>query len=157
MIHQPHVIEFYGCLADLKTGKIKQEVNLLIKPPVKIEIEITNITSITNDMLQDAPSFDKVAIDIFKFLEGAPILIAHNASYDREIMDIEAERLMKTIKWPRTLCTVEQTVSLRGSRLSLGDLHIYLFGEAFTGAHRAKVDVMALLRCCVELYKRDIL
>jgi hypothetical protein len=27
----------------------------------------------------------------------------------------------------------------------------------FEGAHRARVDVEALVRCCVELVKRDVL
>jgi DNA polymerase-3 subunit epsilon len=157
MTHQPHVIEFYGCLVDLKKEKIKQELNLLIKPPIKIEQEITNITSITDETVKNAPSFDKVSNDIFKFLEDAPLLIAHNASYDKEIIDLEAERLKRTIKWPRMICTVEQTVSLKGTRLSLSDLYKTLFGEPFAGAHRAEADVKALLRCCVELYRRDVL
>jgi DNA polymerase III epsilon subunit family exonuclease len=157
MQHQPHVIEFYGCLADLKTGKIKDERSFLIKPPIHIEQEITDITTITDETVKDAPSFSKVANEIFQFLEEAPIIIAHNASYDREIMDLEAERLNQAIKWPRTICTVEQTVSLKGIRLSLSDLHSFLFGEPFAGAHRAEVDVKALLRCCVALYKKDIL
>jgi len=157
IIHQPHVIEFYGCVASLKTGKIEKEMNVLVKPPVKIEQEITNITTITDEMVKDAPSFDRVAVDIFSFLEGAPVIFAHNASYDKEIIDLEAERLKRTVKWPRMVCTVEQTVSLRGIRLSLSDLHAHLFGAPFAGAHRAEADVKALLRCCVELYKRDVL
>lgn len=155
--HQPHIIEFYGCVADLKTGKIKKEVHHLIKPPIKIEQEITNITTIKNEDVVSSPTFDKVAVEIFKFLEGAPILIAHNASYDKEIMDLEAERLKRTIKWPRMLCTVEQTVALKGFRFTLSDLYQFLFNETFSGAHRANVDVKALLRCCVELHKRDVI
>lgn len=155
--HQPHVIEFYGCLADLKTGKIKKELHHLIKPPIEINQEITNITTIANDDVASSPSFDKVCGDIFKFLEEAPILIAHNATYDREVLDLEAERVKKTIKWPRTICTIEQTIGLKGFRLSLSDLHQYLFNEPFAGAHRANVDTTALLRCCVELHKRGVL
>jgi len=157
MTHQPHVIEFYGCLANLKNGRVIKDLNLLIKPPIHIEIEITNITTITDDLVKDAPSFAQVSTEIFSFLESAPLLIAHNASYDKEIMDLEAERLKRTIKWPRMLCTVEQTVSLKGIRLSLSELHKLLFGAPHAGAHRAKADVDALLRCCVELTKRDIL
>jgi DNA polymerase III epsilon subunit-like protein len=157
MTHQPHVIEFYGCLANLKSGHIQKELEVLIKPPVHIEQEITDITTINDEMVKDAPSFDRVSSDIFKFLEAAPLLIAHNASYDKEIIDLEAERLKRTIKWPRMLCTVEQTVFMKGIRLSLSDLHTLLFGEPHAGAHRAKADVEALLRCCIELHKQDVL
>jgi DNA polymerase III epsilon subunit-like protein len=156
-IHQPHVIEFYGCLADLKSGHIQKELEVLIKPPIHIEQEITDITTINDELVKDAPSFDKVAVDIFAFLEAAPLLIAHNASYDQEIINLEAERLKRTVKWPRTVCSVEQTVCLKGIRLSLSDLHALLFGKPHAGAHRAKADVEALLRCCIELHKQDVL
>jgi DNA polymerase III alpha subunit (gram-positive type) len=158
LTHQPHIIEFYGCVADLKSGEVIREVHHLIKPPIEIDQEIIDITTITNDDVSKSPSFDKVSGEIFKFIEEAPILIAHNASFDKEIMDLEAERLKRTINWPRKiLCTVEQTIALKGMRLTLSDLHNFLFGETFSGAHRANVDVKALLRCCVELHKRDII
>lgn len=155
--HQPHMIEFYGCVADLKTGKVKKELQHLIKPPIDIEPQITNITTIDNETVKDSPTIDKVALEIFKFIESGKIIIAHNASYDKEIIEIEAERLGHKVKFGRLLCTVEQTISLKGFRMTLSDLHQFLFGETFAGAHRAKVDVMALLRCCVELHKREIL
>lgn len=155
--HQPHIIEFYGCIADLRNGKIKKELQYLIKPPIDIEPMITNITTIDNETVKNSPTIDKVALEIFKFLESSKILIAHNASYDKEIIEIEAERLNQKVKFGRFICTVEQTISLKGFRMTLSDLHQFLFGEPFAGAHRAKVDVMALLRCCVELHKREVL
>lgn len=157
MTHQPHVIEFYGCYVNLKNSKVLRELEFLIRPPVHIEQEITNITTITDDLVKDAPSFKIVADEIIAFIEAAPLLIAHNASYDKEILDLEAERLSKTIKWPRMICSVEQTVAMKGIRLSLSDLHKLIFGAPHSGAHRARADVEALTRCCVELYKVDIL
>lgn len=162
---QPEVIEFYACSVNLKTGKISKELDFLIKPhkpladkPAPGEKKtITDITGITNTMLADAPPFKSVAKQIIKMLESAPLLIAHNASFDREVIDIELERLKLKIKWPRVLCTVEQTIALKGFRLSLSNLHNELFKEPFTGAHRAKQDVAALVRCCKELVKREVL
>jgi DNA polymerase III epsilon subunit-like protein len=151
---QPSIIEFYGCLVDLETGEIKSELDLLIEPPKEVSEEITNITSITNDMLKGKPLFEAVASLIATAIENAPIVIAHNLSFDREMVDVEFERLGKTIKWPRLLCTVEATIHLKGFRLSLSNLHETLFNEPFAGAHRARVDVQALVRCCVELFKR---
>lgn len=151
---QPHIIEFYGCIVDFRTGEIERELDLLIRPPLKLTKEIIKITKITDEMLQDAPVFSQVADDIAKMIEGAELVIAHNASFDQEITDIEFERLGKTIQWPKLLCTVEATVHLNGFRLSLTALHEKLFGKPFPEAHRAKHDVQALTRCCVELYKR---
>jgi DNA polymerase III epsilon subunit-like protein len=151
---QPYLIEFYGCLVDLTSGQIKFELDLLIKPPQPITKEIEGITTITNDMLKDKPSFAAVADEIITPIEAAPLVIAHNASFDKEIVDIEATRIGRVIKWPRLLCSVEQTIHLLGKRLTLTNLHAHLFGEKFADAHRAKIDATALVRCCRELYNR---
>lgn len=151
---QPEIIEFYGVIMDLETGEQFQELDLLIKPKFEISDEITRITSITNAMLASALSFEKLHDLIAKLIEEAPLVIAHNLSFDQEMIDLEFERLDLVLEWPRPLCTVEATIHLKGFRLSLSALHETLFGEPFAGAHRAKVDVQALARVCVELFKR---
>jgi DNA polymerase-3 subunit alpha len=105
-------------------------------------------------MLTNVPTFTKVADRIIAMIEGAPLVISHNASFDQEVLDIEAARLGRQIHWPRLLCTVEQTVHLTGKRLTLTDLHNLLFEEKFADAHRAKADTQALIRCCRELVRR---
>jgi DNA polymerase III epsilon subunit-like protein len=90
-------------------------------------------------------------------IEAAPLVIAHNASFDVEMVDIEAARCGAKIVWPRCLCTVEQSSYVIGHRLTLGALHEHLLGEKFEGAHRAKVDVAALIRCVAEMVKRGML
>lgn len=149
----PSIIEWYSCTADLSTGEVLSELELLIKPPRGISQEIVNITGIDDAMVAAAPSFAFVAGDVKKVIESANRMLAHNASYDVEVTDTEFERLGQKVKWPRVLCTVEATVHLKGFRLNLTGLHEMLFGETFKGAHRAKADVMAHLRCCCELYR----
>jgi DNA polymerase III epsilon subunit family exonuclease len=154
---QPEIIEFYGCLADLETGEIYEDFETFCKPSDPITEEITKITSITNEMVTKAPRFKSVADRIQELIEKAPVVIAHNLSFDVEMLDIEFKRMNRKLRWPRLVCTVEQTVHIKGFRLSLGALHEYLFSESFTGAHRAKADVHAMLRCCCELKKRDVI
>lgn len=152
---QPEIIELYGCLADLDDGSVLDEIELLIKPSVLPLPERTvKITGIRDADLEDKLPFRHHADKIGGFLTQAPLVIAHNASFDRDAVEIEMERLGKTVAWPRLICTVEQTVHLRGFRLGLGDLHECLLGRTFADAHRARTDVAALLRCCVELRKR---
>jgi DNA polymerase III subunit epsilon len=151
---QPHMIEFYGCLHNLASNEPLGEFETLIKPPIKISATTTKITKITPEMLEDAPPFADVADRIADMISAAPLVIAHNASFDQEMIDIEFERLGRKITWPKLLCTVEATVHLKGFRLSLTALHEMLFGKTFPEAHRAKQDVEALTRCCVELHKR---
>lgn len=163
---QPEIIELYACVANLKTGKIAKEYDTLIKPSKALsdtpapgdKKTITQITGIDNAMLKDAKPFKDHAKAIMKILSAAPIVIAHNLSFDAEMIEIELERCgIKDFKWSRKVCTVEQTLHMKGFRLSMSALHQELFGEPFAGAHRAKADVAALLRCAVELHKRDII
>ena len=158
---QPEIIEFYGCLVDLKKGKVLKEIDELICPttPDIVTKEITKITGLSYEKhLKGAPPIGQVFNKIKGAIEKAPLIIAHNLSFDTEMVDIEAQRLSTKIAWPKAkLCTVEQTIHLKGKRLSLSNLHELLFNEKFVGAHRAKVDVQALVRCCVELHKRDVI
>jgi DNA polymerase III epsilon subunit-like protein len=159
----PEIIEFYGALVDLGTGIIQEELDTLIKPTIPLKDKpdfgskktITEITGITNEMLANSPTFKVYAPKLKVFLESAPNIIAHNATFDQEMLAIEFARVNVPIKWPRVICSVEQTIHLKGKRLTLSDLHAHLFGEKFADAHRAKVDVQALIRCCVELAKRE--
>jgi DNA polymerase III epsilon subunit family exonuclease len=154
---QPEIIEFYGCLFNLETGEVLKEFECLIKPTNPVDDEITSITGITNEMLKDCKSFKDYAPILKTLLQNAPLLIAHNLSFDQEMLEIEFERLGEKINFGKRLCTVEATAYLKGFRFKLSDLYEYLFGERFIGAHRAKHDVMALVKCCCELRKRGVI
>lgn len=153
---QPEIIEFYGARIELKIGAaVEDELDLLIKPAKEISAEITRITGITNDDLKSAPHFAARSSEIQKFIEESDGVLAHNLSFDMEMTDIEFERLGIKLKWPaRRICTVEQTMHLKGHRLGLMALHELLFKERFAEAHRARNDVAALIRCAVELAHR---
>ncbi len=149
----PHIIEYHTNRINLATGERLGSVSSLIKPPIPIPSKITEITGITDEMVKDAPSFRKFAAEIRRDIESAPAIIAHNMSFDQEVIDIEFERLGETLVWPRRICTVEATLHLRGYRLKLAALHELLFGETFKDAHRARIDVEALERCSLKLYE----
>jgi DNA polymerase III subunit epsilon len=151
---QPSIVEFCGWVVDLATGNVEGELDLLIKPPNGVTEETTKITGLTDEMLKDAPTFAEQAYDIKNFIEGREIVIAHNLSFDAEMIDLEFERLGQKVIWPRKACTVEATLHLKGFRLKLIDLYELLFNEKFEGAHQARVDVKALTRCAVELFRR---
>jgi DNA polymerase III alpha subunit (gram-positive type) len=69
---QPEIIEFYGCLADIEEGEIIQEIDLLIKPKKIIEDDITKITGLTQEMIENSPSFAEVSEVIKWNIENAP-------------------------------------------------------------------------------------
>lgn len=154
---QPEVTEFYGAVVDLKTGRRGKTIDTLIRPaafPISPETIKATKTKITNQMLSDQPTFKELADPIKELIETSPAVIAHNATFDREMINIEFERLNFVVKWPRVFCSVELTMHVKRRRCSLTNLHEYLFDEAFADAHRAGPDTQALIRCVREMFKR---
>jgi DNA polymerase-3 subunit alpha len=106
------------------------------------------------------PKFGEKLDELRRFHLGERIIIAHNLAFDLSMIRFELMRLDAVCKFPwpyHGICTVVETLPIRGHRLSLSKLHEYCFGEAFDGAHRAMVDVEALTRCVIHLIKKKII
>jgi DNA polymerase III epsilon subunit-like protein len=159
--HRPRLLEFYGAVFDLSGSEpvVIDEYDTLVRPlgTISETSKAAEVTGITNATLREAPSISEVMPRIKALIEVSPVAIAHNAGFDREVIDVEALRCQTDIRWPRMICTVEQTVHLKSRRLSLSELHEMLLGESFLGAHRARADVHALARCVAEMIRRDML
>ena len=147
---QPHIIEFYGARLDHK-NKVIDELDVLVYSPVEIPKFITKITGIDDDMLIGAPEFIEVYKPLVELFMGTRTVIAHNISFDMGMLWAELSRIDKEFKFPyppEWYCTMERSMHLENKRLKLGNLHKYATGEVFKeGAHRAKQDVLATLRC----------
>jgi DNA polymerase III subunit alpha, Gram-positive type len=155
---QPEIIAFASQTINLATGEYLYEgYNTFIKPHDPISEEITKITGITNEQVKDMPEMYYFIDDILLCLEGSELLIGQNIRFDMDMVELECKRLNKTIKWPKTMDLIQNTIHLRGYRLSLTNLHIELFGSEFTGAHQASVDVAITCKCAIELFKRGLL
>lgn len=155
---QPFILEFFGCRCDLTNGEIGEELEFLVKPPLKeLDPKITKITGLTLEKLADAKPFGEYADKVCDFLKKQPVC-AHNLKFDMEMVELELERLKRKHEWPkRLICTVSETLHLKGHRLNLGALYELLFEEKFVGAHRARNDVIALSKCATELFKRGMI
>ena len=154
---QPEIIEFMAVKLNLDTKETIKEYEFLIHPTKTISHEITEITGITNQMVESELPFASYIGDIKDALEDAEAVLAHNLSFDKEMIDIEMKRCGAEINWPRLICTVEQSMPLKGYRLSLTDLHTALGLGAFKGAHRARNDVEALVRCVYAMKNEEYL
>ena len=152
--HQPFMIEFYGCIVNTE-GEIIDELEFLCNPGIKLDPVITRITGLTDDDLKGQPTFAEKASELISFIESADGIVAHNLSFDYDIISFDLKRCSRELKWPLArICTVEETEWIKGYRLNLKSLHEHLFSEDFEDAHRAKHDVMALVRCFNELRER---
>lgn len=155
---QPQVIEFYGCILDMETFEVSDEFEFLANPGKPLPDIIKKITGINDDMLRNEKPFSANYEGLQAFFKKAEIAAAHNLSFDRQLINFEAQRMTKIFHWPaRMVCTVEATEHVKGHRLSMSKMYEHLFpGETFPGAHRAKADVMALKRCFIELVKQGL-
>lgn len=154
LARQPKIVELFGLSLEDEIESV--EINQLFNPGYALDKDVTRITNITDEMLSSAPAFSEKAETIKNSIERHDEVVAHNLSFDKTMVDLEMERAGLKIKWPRLICTVEATEHLKGYRLNLNALHHFLFGEEFTGAHRAENDVRAMAKCFVELRKREI-
>jgi len=154
---QPRVIEFAGIIWDDATDD-EQEHVWLFNPGIPIPPEASKVSGITDAMVHDAPAFAEKAPAIRALLVLADVVVAHNLFFDIHMVSNEFRRAdTADVKWPKGICTVEATEHFKSRRLKLAELHHHLFDEHFKGAHRAIVDVRALLRCYKELIRGEMI
>jgi DNA polymerase III epsilon subunit-like protein len=149
---QPFVIEF-ACVVVDKEMRIVHSYATKVNPGRPISDQITKITGITNEQLKDAPTFGVLFEKIKGFIDICEKVVAHNVAFDCKVMDCDAARIERSIKWPKKVCTVEATEHFKGFRMNLMALHEHLFAEPFKSAHTAMGDVDALYRCYKQLHK----
>lgn len=65
----------------VENGKITGKFSTFVNPKRPIPFEITQLTSITDDMVLDAPDIDTVLPQFLEFV-GDAVLVAHNAGFD---------------------------------------------------------------------------
>jgi len=72
----------------IQNGKVVSRYQSLMNAGVQIPGFITNLTGITNSMVQNAPSARQVMDELCQFLGPLP-LVAHNASFDKKFFESE--------------------------------------------------------------------
>ncbi|MFC7392584.1 PolC-type DNA polymerase III [Scopulibacillus cellulosilyticus] len=76
----------------VRRGEIIDRFERFANPHESLSQTIIELTSITDDMLRDAPEIDVVLKDFYDFI-GDSILVAHNASFDMGFMNASYERI----------------------------------------------------------------
>lgn len=148
---QPHIIEL--AIARVEDGKIVAEYDWLIDPECEITPEITKITGITNDMVAGKPKFRQLLPQIEDAFGGADFFIAHNAPFDKGMIEVELKRCARTgFPWPENIiCSVQEYLPMFGRRPKLTELYEKIIGSPLAQTHRALDDVKAL----VEVLQKD--
>jgi DNA polymerase-3 subunit epsilon len=135
--------------------EITGEFNTLVNPERNIPYFITNLTGITNEMVEDAPRFYEVAKKIIELTEGRTF-VAHNARFDYSFIRQEYKSLgfnykrniLDTVALSRKLLPGHASYSLGNI---CRDLNILI-----NGRHRAAGDALATVKLFELLISRDI-
>jgi len=117
----------------------------LIKPKCRIPYNITNITGITNEMVENSPSVEEVMPKLVEFIGSNPI-VAHNANFDYKFIQNYSNNsfsknvLVDTVQIGRKLFP-----KLANHKLGTIAKHIGIQEDGF---HRAEFDC----ECCAQIY-----
>lgn len=155
---QPYLVEIY-CAKLNKNFEFIDEFESFVKPPIPIPEESFKVHGISDEMVATEPTFIGIYKELCQFFLGETILVAHNATFDVGVLSYELIRYGNEYKFPwptRHVCTVEASMHIKNKRLKLRDLHELATGRKhLEGAHRAKEDVFALIRCLNWLVKEE--
>lgn len=135
-------------------NQITGEFVSLINPERNIPYFITNLTGITNEMVEDSPRFFEIAKKVVELTEGRTF-VAHNARFDYSFIREEFKSLgfnfkrniLDTVALSRKLVPGHRSYSLGNI---CKDLKI-----SINGRHRAAGDALATVKLFELLIERD--
>ena len=65
----------------IQDGKVIDKFSTFVNPQKSIPMKVVEVTKITDDMVRDAETIDKVFPRLLEFIDGS-VLVAHNAEFD---------------------------------------------------------------------------
>ena len=80
----------------VKNGEVIDEFSCFVNPEKPIPPQVVEVTNITDDMVKDAETIDKVFPKILEFV-GDSVLVAHNADFDIGFLKYNAKQLGYTL------------------------------------------------------------
>lgn len=137
----------------VENGEIRDVFQTLVNPERSIPPFITALTSISWEMVKDAPKFGDVCEELLARMEGT-IFVAHNAAFDWRFVAAEVARATGRRIEGRRLCTVRlaRAVLPQLRRKSL-DWVANHYGVEIDGRHRAGGDAIATAHCLLRMLR----
>jgi DNA polymerase-3 subunit epsilon len=130
--------------------RVDFEWQSLVNPGVRIPYGITELTGIDDEMLRDAPPFERIAAELRAKLDGR-VFVAHNVRFDYGFIRREFAALETAWRAP-TMCTVRLSRALYPEmpRHNL-DAVMERHGITVASRHRAMPDAQVLREFWREL------
>lgn len=128
----------------VEDGQIVDEFESLVNPGQFIPYYIQNMTGISNEMVEDSPTFSEIAEKVNAITSDA-VFIAHNVWFDYRFIQSAMQRIGKTYERD-LLCTVRLSRKLFPNQASHGLTHIIeMHNLSCSARHRAYGDAKVLL------------
>lgn len=81
----------YGCLR-VRNQEITEELRLLVKQPIRIPLEASNIHGITNEMVEkDGIDPESACKQVLAFFGDDPVIGINNIPYDLPLLEVECK------------------------------------------------------------------
>ena len=140
----------------VENGEVRDVFQTLINPERSIPPFITSLTSISWEMVKDAPRFRDVCDELLARMEGT-VFVAHNAAFDWRFVAAEVARATGRRIEGRRLCTVRlaRAVLPQLRRKSL-DWVANHYGVEIEGRHRAGGDALATAHCLLRMLQSAV-
>jgi DNA polymerase III subunit epsilon len=165
------ILQLAWILAD-ESGEVLEQCKTLINHSIQyaINLKALEIHGITKEMCEayGVDPFGEI-VRLLAQMSVADKIVAHNLAFDWDMLAKDRTRYNVTDPMPlhsKVFCTMKATTEIcklpnpnGGSGYKwpkLQELHVYLFGEEFDGAHDALADVRATAKCYFELKRRKL-
>jgi len=169
----PYIVQLSYIVYDTDTQTILLLNDSIVKCCVPIPVETSKIHGITDAISQEKGLNPAELLSTFlKTAEDVNLIVAHNLSFDRDIIAVECLRrgincdvfinqpMYCTMKSNINRCALARENKMGNTYFkfpNLAELHYHLFQTWPEGMHNAKADVLICLRCYVKInHKTDI-
>ena len=135
----------------IENGALTESFSTFVNPEKRLSDEIIKLTGITQEMVEDAPTYEEVMPDFFKFCSGS-VLVGHNiAGFDFKFVDYYCSRLGYILDRK-----IIDTLHLSQELLFLSNYKLNTIADRFNitfNHHRAVDDALATAKIFIELIK----
>ena len=163
----PRLVQLAYLLFD-SSGDLVLSAEHIIKPmDFTVPFAASSIHGITHERAcREGAPLAVVLNEFFGYINKSEVLVAHNMSFDENIVGAEFLRLNMPNIIPHKIrictmlksthfCKLDGPYGYKWPKLS--ELHYVLFQSHFAEAHNAAVDIQATAKCFWELKKRGII
>ncbi len=138
----------------IKNLRVIDSFNTMVNPERSIPDHIVQLTGITEDMVENAPTEREAVEEFFRFCGDNPVMVAHNARFDNSMIDAVCERH----NIPHEYTSIDTLVMSRAMLPELGKHKLDTVAKHLKLGkfehHRACDDAMILSKIFITLMER---